>query len=359
MDLPPPRHLVADILAEGLNLLAGRPKQGKSWWVLALAVALARGGEFFGRAVKRCPVLLLALEDNPRRLKSRLKKLLPGGEWPDGLRIETAWKRIDEGGLEDLDRWLAAHPGGVVLVDTLPKLRPLAAGRRADKYEEDYQAAGKLAELAGRHGAAVVAVVHTRKAAAEDVFDEIGGSLGLTGGADAALVLHRPRGGAEGTLYVTGRDVEERAFEVRFDKESCQWSLVGDATFDRQSGTDRPNKVQQCAQFLGELLGEFAYPSDEILTTAKSRGFTLDNVKEAKKLLKDKGLVNEPSGQGGKWWSGFGPSSQWKRRPESPHSPASPESGRVPDRPGCGETRESGETQESAPENDCAGSARQ
>ena len=77
-ELPPIRYVVPGIIAEGLTLLAGKSKIGKSWLILGTAIAVATGGYALGSIkVDEGDVLYLALEDNERRLQSRLKKLLP------------------------------------------------------------------------------------------------------------------------------------------------------------------------------------------------------------------------------------------------------------------------------------------
>ncbi len=43
-DLPPVRYVVPGIIAEGLTLLAGKSKIGKSWLILGTAIAVACGG---------------------------------------------------------------------------------------------------------------------------------------------------------------------------------------------------------------------------------------------------------------------------------------------------------------------------
>ncbi len=77
-ELPPVRYVVPGYIAEGLTVLAGRPKLGKSWLALDLAVAVATGGAALGSIrVEQGDVLYLALEDNERRLQKRLMQLLP------------------------------------------------------------------------------------------------------------------------------------------------------------------------------------------------------------------------------------------------------------------------------------------
>jgi hypothetical protein len=46
----------------------------------------------------------LALEDSKRRLQRRMTKLLPtfAGKWPEKLTIATKWRRLHEGGLDDI-----------------------------------------------------------------------------------------------------------------------------------------------------------------------------------------------------------------------------------------------------------------
>ncbi|MGI8701240.1 MAG: AAA family ATPase [Nocardioidaceae bacterium] len=78
-EFPEPRWAVPGIIAEGVTLLAGAPKVGKSWLALGLGIAVATGGKALGALdVMEGDVLYLALEDPPRRLQDRLAKVLSG-----------------------------------------------------------------------------------------------------------------------------------------------------------------------------------------------------------------------------------------------------------------------------------------
>src|SRR5215207_710344 len=209
IEFPEPRWIVPGIVPEGTTILAGKPKMGKSWLALGTSVAVAAGGVALGtKRVERGAVLYLALEDNPRRLQSRLKKLLPGGAAPEGLELATEWPRLGDGGLDALEAWLNTHPDArLVVIDTLAKFRTGQTGKSL--YKEDYEAVEPLVELAAHHNVAILIVHHLRKLGADDPLDQVSGSMGLTGGADGALVLNRERGRADAYLYVTGRDIEE------------------------------------------------------------------------------------------------------------------------------------------------------
>src|SRR6516164_8442727 len=94
------------ILPEGLTLLVGKPKVGKSWLALELSLGVAEGGFVMTVIRPACTgdVLYLALEDNQRRLQKRSTKLRGAlkGKWPARLTLVTQWRRLDKGGIEDI-----------------------------------------------------------------------------------------------------------------------------------------------------------------------------------------------------------------------------------------------------------------
>src|SRR5215218_2859436 len=224
---PDPRYAVPGVLAEGLNLLAGAPKLGKSWLALNVAAAVADGGTALNRVrVERGEVLYLALEDPPRRLQQRLRLVLSGEPAPDGLFIETAWPKLLEGGCARLDAWLDEHPDcRLVVVDVFAKVRGIPDAN-VNRYDADYAAMASLKTIADKHEIAILVVHHTRKALADDFLDSVSGTQGLAGAADAVLVLSRSRGSADAKLRITGRDVEEAEFAMLFNPAEGVWSLL-------------------------------------------------------------------------------------------------------------------------------------
>ena len=77
--LPPTKWYVEAILQEGLSLLSGDPKVGKSFFALQAAIGVASGAEeVFGdlEVGVHGPVLYLALDDgSERRIQKRLGDL--------------------------------------------------------------------------------------------------------------------------------------------------------------------------------------------------------------------------------------------------------------------------------------------
>ena len=83
---------VPHLITEGFGILAGSPKAGKSWLRAGIALACAHGGIALGGIPLKEPraVLLLALEDSPRRLQTRMRRLDADQPLPRRLDILTA-----------------------------------------------------------------------------------------------------------------------------------------------------------------------------------------------------------------------------------------------------------------------------
>ncbi|HZQ49722.1 MAG TPA: AAA family ATPase [Candidatus Dormibacteraeota bacterium] len=228
-ELREPKAVVPGIVHEGLNILAGKPKTGKSWLALDTAVAIASGGRALGRIpVIRGGVLYLALEDTQRRLQERLRAILRDVPCPTGLTLATTWPRVGAGGTEELLRWLDAHTDTrLVIIDTLARIRQ-QHGRNGNLYEEDYAAVSALKRIADHAGAAFLVITHVRKMTADDPLDSVSGTAGQTGAADATLVLKRERAHRDATLFMTGRDIEEREIGIRWDPATTSWTLRGE-----------------------------------------------------------------------------------------------------------------------------------
>ena len=221
---------IPGVLPEGVTLLVGKPKKGKSWMALGFCEAIAAGGVALGtKKVEKGETLYLSLEDNERRMQKRLKKVLAGRECPEGLHYSTEWPRLNEGGAEALEEWLNANPGArLVVIDTLQKVRTPARGQNV--YAEDYAALEVLMPIAARYGVAIVVVHHLRKGEASDPQDMISGSTGLSGGVDGYLILHKAPGSRGPTLYVEGRDIEEpEEYALHWNMNTATWTIEGTA----------------------------------------------------------------------------------------------------------------------------------
>lgn len=253
-DLGDVRMVVDGLLPEGLAILAGKPKLGKSFMAVGIGIAIALGGITMGEIpVDDGEVLVLALEDNERRLRKRLIGLLGDDAPPARLYMETRWPREDEGGVAVLDSWLGLHPDcRLVVIDTLAKFRPKGVDA---KYSGDYAAIEGLQELAGKHGICILLITHYRKQFSDDWLDNVTGTLGIAGAADTVLGLERPRGTAgqaSAILHVTGRDIEEKDYALKMDGLTGQWRILGDAD-EYQMGLEMARLVKVLRENMAPL----------------------------------------------------------------------------------------------------------
>ena len=67
--LPPIRFIIDGLLPQGLHILAGAPKIGKSWLALALCLCVSKGEPLWSFTTKPCSVLYLCLEDSYQRIR--------------------------------------------------------------------------------------------------------------------------------------------------------------------------------------------------------------------------------------------------------------------------------------------------
>ena len=237
---------VKGLIVEGLTLLCGASKVGKSWLVLQMAVAVSSGAPCLGRQTDPGPVLYCSFEDSERRLQQRLQR--QGSTPGTDLHFETQVLPLDAGLLDALEGWVTQHTGArLIIIDTLQKIRG-AALTRANAYAEDYKVVGRLKAFADRHHVAVVLVHHLNKMRdADDPFDRISGSTGLMGAADTAILISRQRGEDDATVTFAGRDVWGDDFQIRFD--DCRWRVCDPALLARERYAHAPI-VQAVKRFM-------------------------------------------------------------------------------------------------------------
>jgi hypothetical protein len=243
---------VPGIIVEGLVLLAGKPKVCKSWFALDVAIAVSMGRYCLGnRKCQQGDVLALMLEDGKRRLQRRIDKLLSpfGEEWPERLHYATIWPRGNEG-VDEIDKWCETHPEArLIIVDVLARFRASAASSQ-NAYQLDYQALANLQGVATKHGVTILVIHHTRKGASEDPVEEISGTLGLAGAADAFLVLKRDAQG--GQLIGRGRDTEDIDLAVLWNRDTCRWAIMG-SRVEVQRSAERTRILDALAGEVGGL----------------------------------------------------------------------------------------------------------
>lgn len=276
------RYVIPGYVVEGLTIVAGKPKLGKSWLAYDFAIAVASGGLAMGSIeCEQGDVLYLALEDNHRRAKSRIQTVMPPLRKFSLKRLQLQFTAptIDSGLLPELDKWrIRSKNPRLIIIDVLAKVKP-PQKKNQGVYAADYDAITPLQKYASEHRLAVVVITHTRKQEADDTLETVSGTNGLTGAADSILILSRDANGS--ILYGRGRDIEEIETAMLFD--AGKWSVLGHAGEVRKS--DERKKIIQVLMENGELS-----PAE----IAKLTGLKSVNVRQLLRKMVKAGDVSQP-----------------------------------------------------------------
>ena len=234
--LTPLNFVVDTLLSQGLHILAGSPKVGKSWLALWLAVTVAKGDPVWGMGVKQGTTLYLCLEDSTLRIQNRLFEITEDA--PANVHFTTNSNTLGKGLEEQLRAFLTEHPDTVlVIIDTLQMIR--GAGYD-NTYANDYRDLSVLKHIADTHGISILLVHHLRKMNDDDPMNMISGTTGLSGATDSNFVLRKSqRRENTATLYCTGRDIPYRELALEFDGEDHVWKLLSDDCEQKEQPNER------------------------------------------------------------------------------------------------------------------------
>ena len=223
----PTPFLVDELIPEGLHILAGAPKIGKSWLALWLCLCVSQGQPLWNFATTQGEVLYLSLEDSFQRIQTRLFDLTEDA--PPTLHFAIMADTLRHGLEQQIEQFLAEHPTTkLVVIDTLQRVR--SAGGDSNLYANDYQDVGLLKQLADQHHIAILLIHHLRKLHDDDPMNMISGSTGLSGAADSTFVLQKNSRLANiASLHCTGRDIADRTLKLEFGEEDHVWKLLEDS----------------------------------------------------------------------------------------------------------------------------------
>lgn len=220
--MKPIEYCVDGLISQGLFVLAGAPKVGKSWLALDMCLSIAKGEKVLGKETLCGHAVYLSLEDSLIRLQNRLYELTD--EPSDNLNFAIMAESISNGLPEQIEYCRKRFDDlKIVFIDTLQMVR----NESESSYSSDYKELSVMKALADKLGIAIVLVHHTRKCSDSDPFNMISGSTGLSGCVDGSMVLiESKRGSRKAKLHCVGRDIENQEINVVF--ESSRWKVSDD-----------------------------------------------------------------------------------------------------------------------------------
>ena len=245
----PVPFLVDELIPEGLHILAGAPKIGKSWLALWLCLCISQGQPLWNFATTQGEVLYLSLEDSFQRIQTRLFDLTEDA--PPTLHFAIMADTLKRGLEQQIEQFLTEHPTTkLVVIDTLQCVR--GTGSDSNLYANDYQDIGLLKKLADNQHIAILLIHHLRKLHDDDPMNMISGSTGLSGAADSTFVLQKSSRLANiASLHCTGRDIPDRTLKLEFGEEDHVWKLLEDS---KTCSSASKISTLQLTKLLSELL---------------------------------------------------------------------------------------------------------
>lgn len=294
-----PVWAIDDLIPAGVTLLASRPKKGKSWLALQMALAVAQGVPFMGLNTKRGWVFYAALEDTPRRLQKRMKAL-----GIDELTEETRRRLLfttsfpvlsEEIGIPQLARIIVEDRPSLVIFDVWRRCQPEIKENGLNAQQKDYKAIFPLTCLAAETNTAILVLTHQNKQASKagEMLDGVADSLGLSGAVDGIITLNRDGQSDTAYLQKEGREYERNDNINIAWQQGGGWRLVSEReALDRAAAQESESKRKirlALERSVDESTGEAIPMKPAELVTAT--GMNKNTVRTVLARMKEIGVV--------------------------------------------------------------------
>jgi len=214
----PIEFVIDGLLAQGLYILAGAPKVGKSWLALDMCLSIAKGESVLGQKTLQGTALYLCLEDSYVRIQNRLYEITDVPT--ENLYFSVMSESIGNGLEEQIESFKIEHRDlKIVFIDTLQMVR----GSTDSSYGSDYKELSVLKALADKLEITVIVVHHTRKCKDIDPFNMISGSTGVDG---SLVLIESKRGSRNAKIFCVARDIENTEINLHFDSDLKKWIVT-------------------------------------------------------------------------------------------------------------------------------------
>ncbi len=263
--LSPIPFIVESLISQGLHIIAGEPKVGKSWLALDLCMKVAMGKNIWNFEVKKGNALYLCLEDSDLRIQNRMFDLVnfcdefDENDYKD-IHFSTSAELLGSGLEQQIENFIFEHRDtNLIVIDTLQKIRKIS---NDSAYANDYKDLSILKSIADQYGIAIILVHHLCKQVyGSNPISRISGTSAISGAADGLLILEKMNtGNKKAKLTCTGRDIDERELELQFDTQKHNWILIADSIETPENFMD--DILTYCISFIKEEQSFTGKPSE-------------------------------------------------------------------------------------------------
>lgn len=267
--LPPMKWLIDDLLpVGGVVMLSAKPKMGKSFLAIQLALAVASGGDFLGFQARKHEVLYIDLETSQRSMKNRISMMTDDA--PKGLYLMTPQEVYEFGNIgngfeSQVNYFIESHKGvKLVIVDTYGLIQGSRTAAQ-NIYRQEYAEISHLNSWARKKGFTLVLIHHQNK---QDDYTNpvqgISGSTGITGGLQAYYILSkREYTDTRTKLTIGGKEIMERDIFIQPESDTNR-------TWVEVEPEDRPSRRKTVADNpITMTIRDLCADSEEIEIKAK------------------------------------------------------------------------------------------
>ena len=269
--LPPMKWLIDDLLpVGGVVMLSAKPKMGKSFLAIQLALSVASGGEFLGFQAQKHEVLYIDLETSQRSMKDRISMMT--ADAPKGLYLMTPKEVFEFGNIgngfeSQVDYFLESHKGvKLVIVDTYGLIQGSRTAAQ-NIYRQEYAEISHLNSWARKKGFTLVLIHHQNK---QDDYSNpvqgISGSTGITGGLQAYYILSkRDYTDTKTKLTIGGKEIMERDIFIQPESDTNRtWIEVEPEDRPSRRKTVSNDKITMTIRELCADTEEIEIPAKEL-----------------------------------------------------------------------------------------------
>ena len=291
---------VDHIVPEGLTVLAGDPKVGKSLVAVDICSAIASGEHAFGnRKCTEGTCLYVSMEDPERRIKARIRQQCD--LWPESFKIQTGgMAQLGVEFYKQLDEMKMMWPDlRCIVIDTMAFIMPQKPVGVSD-YDHIYKHLDPLHRWCLLNHVSIILITHTTKARIQDgenPFSGIIGSVAIQGCSDSMIMLRRNHAKEglvakdpdipDGFLHVQGRELGTDVYALEFDSEALKWAITREAEIT--DVTKNPNYLLIADSLKNEIKGPKAISSDTQINRATVRSCL-------KRMVDKDTLIKTPEG---------------------------------------------------------------
>jgi hypothetical protein len=302
--MPPPPLIIEGVLHQGCKMiLGGTSKSNKSWCLLDLALSVASGQPWWGRACTRMPVVYINFELHPWALSQRINALCAARpECKDMGKTLHIWNlrghNADISLLRPkLEEQLEKHPFGLIILDPAYKV---LGNRDENANGEIASLMNELETMAQKTGAAIVIAHHFAKgdSTAKSAIDRMSGAGAWARDPDSIMVLTPHEEPDCYTVNAILRNLPQLPeFVLAWDYPLMR--LANDLNPDALRRPQAKNKVCSDKEFIEQFISDTPASRGSIVAAASKSTISPATTDRYLKRLSEAGLI---ASSGGLYW---------------------------------------------------------